>query len=62
MNKSDYLDKMCNILSDSKEVAISSVLDDKHLKSFIGIEKKLTDSLKKIKASETISEIDYKKT
>ena len=38
----------------------ASVVDEKHL-NFIGIEKKLTNLLKELKASETISEIDYKK-
>ena len=31
INKSDYLDKMCNILSDSKKFMKSSVVDDKLL-------------------------------
>ena len=39
----------------------SSVVDDKHLNSIIGIEKKLTNLLKELKASEAISETDYKK-
>ena len=60
-NKSDYLDKMYNILSDSKTFVKSSLVDDKHLNFIIGIEKKLTDLLKELKASETISEIDCKK-
>ena len=38
-----------------------SLVDDKHLNFLIGIEKKLTNLLKELKASETISEIDYKK-
>ena len=29
--KSDYLDKMCNILSDSRKFVKSSVVDDKYL-------------------------------
>ena len=61
INKSDYLDKMCNILSNSKKFVKSSVVDHKHLNIIIGIEKKLTDLLKEWKASEAISEIDYKK-
>ena len=52
---------MYNILSDSKKIVKSSVLDDKHLNFIIGIEKKLTDLLKELKASEAISENDYKK-
>ena len=39
----------------------SSIVDDKRHNFIIGIEKKLTDLLKELKASETISEIDYKK-
>ena len=61
INKSDYLDKMCNILSDSEKFVKSSVVDDKHLNYVIGIEKKQTDSLKELKASEAILEIDFKK-
>ena len=60
-NKSNYLDKMYNILSDSKKFVKSSVVDDKHLNFILGIEKKLTDLLQEIKASEAISETDYKK-
>ena len=39
----------------------SSLVDKKHLNFIIGIEKKLTNLLKGFKASETISENDYKK-
>ena len=39
----------------------SSVVDDKHLNFIIGIEKKLTNLLKELKASEAISETNYKK-
>ena len=38
----------------------SAVVDEKHLNFIIAIEKKLTNSLKELKASETISKIDYK--
>ena len=31
IDKSDYLDKMCNILSDSKKLVQSSVVDDEQL-------------------------------
>ena len=61
INKSDYLDKMYNILSDSKKFVKSSLVDDKHLNFIIGIEKKLTDLLTELKASEAISETNYKK-
>ena len=46
INKSDYLDKMYNILSVSKTFVKSSLVDDKHLNFILGIEKKLSDSLK----------------
>ena len=59
LNKTNYLDKIYNILSDSKKFGKSSVLDDKHFNFNIGIEKKLTNLLKELKSSETISEIDY---
>ena len=36
-------------------------MDQKHLNFIIGIEKKLTNLLKELKASETISKNDYKK-
>ena len=39
INKSDYLDKMCNILSDSRKFVKSSVADTN-----ISIEKKLKTS------------------
>ena len=61
INKSDYFDKMYNILLDSKKFVKSSVLDEKHLNFLIGIEKKLTNLLKELKESETISANDYKK-
>ena len=61
INKSDYLDKMYNILSDSKKFVKFSLVDDKHLNFIIGIEKKLTDLLKELKVSEAISETNYKK-
>ena len=61
INKADHLDKMYNILSDSEKFVKSSVVDDRHLNFLIGIEKKLNDLLKELKASEAISKIDYKK-
>ena len=61
INKKNYLDKMNNFLSDSKKIVKYSVMDEKHLNFIIGIEKKLTSLLKELKASETISEIHYKK-
>ena len=55
INESDYRDKMYNILSDFKIFVKSSVVDDKYLNYFIGIEKKTTDLLKELKISEAIS-------
>ena len=49
INKSDYFDKMCNILSDSKKFVKSSVVDEKYLNFVIGINKKLTNLLKELK-------------
>ena len=51
INKSDYLDK---------KFMKSSVVNEKHLNFIIRIEKKLTNLLKELKGSETISENDYK--
>ena len=60
INKSN-LEKMHNILSGSKKFVKSFVVDYKHLNFINGIEKKLTDLSKKLKASGAISEIGYKK-
>ena len=62
INKSNYLEKMHNILSGSKKFVKSFVVNYKHLNFINGIEKKLTDLSKKLKASGAISEIGYKKT
>ena len=42
INKSDYLDKIYNILSDSKKIVKSSVVDDEHFSFIIEIGKKFT--------------------
>ena len=60
-SKSNYFDTIYNILSDSKKFAKMFVVDEKHLYLIFGIKKKLTNLLKELKASETISEIDFKK-
>ena len=60
INKSDYLDKICNTYEIS-EISKFSVMDKNHPTFIIAIEKKLTNLLKEIKVSETILEIDYKK-
>ena len=52
---------MYHILSDSKKFVKSSIVNEKHLNFIIGIEKELTNLLKELNVSETISEIDYKK-
>ena len=52
---------MYNILSDSNKFEKSSLVNGKHRNFIIGIEKKLADLLKELKASEAISEIAYKK-
>ena len=48
---------MCNILSDSKKFVKSSLVDDKHRNFIIGIEKKLTDLLKELKASKLFQKL-----
>ena len=60
-NKADCLHKMYNILSDSEKFVKSSVADDKNLNFIIGVEKKLINLLRELKAPETISEISFKK-
>ena len=52
---------MYHILSDSKKFVKFSIVNEKHLNFIIGIEKELTNLLKELNVSETISEIDYKK-
>ena len=44
IDKCDYLDKMCNFLSDSKEIVKYFAADEEHLIFIIRIEKKLTNS------------------
>ena len=61
INKSDYFHKIYNIILDSKKFMKSSAVDEKHFNFIIGIKKKLTNLLKELIASETISENDYKK-
>ena len=53
IDKSDYPDKIYNILSDSKKFVKSSLVDEKHRNVIIQIEKKLTNLLKELQASET---------
>ena len=61
INKNNHLDKMYNILSDSKKFVKSSLFGGENINFIFGIENKLIDLLKELKTSETISEIDYKK-
>ena len=55
INKSDYLDQMYNILSDSNKFEKSSLVNDKHRNFIIGIEKKLADLLKELKAFQKLT-------
>ena len=48
---------MCNTRL-PKKIVKSPVVDEKHLHFIIGIEKKLTNLVKELKASEIICEID----
>ena len=52
---------MHNIFSDSKKFVKSAIVDEKYPNFIIGIQKKLTNLLKELKASEPNSEIDHKK-
>ena len=67
IDKSDYLEKMQNILSDSSkftQVHSSnyefSVTDNKQLNFIVNVEKHITDLFKDLKNSEVISETVYK--
>ena len=60
IDKSDYLEKMRNILSDSSKFTQVSVTEDKQLNFIVNVEKRITDLLKDLKISEVISETVYK--
>ena len=61
IDKSDYLEKMRNILSDSSKFTQVSVTEDKQLNFIVNVEKRITDLLKDLKISEVISETVYKR-
>ena len=60
IDKSDYLEKMRNILSDSSKFTQVSVAEDKQLNFIVNVEKHITDLLKDLKNSEVIFETVYK--
>ena len=56
IDKRDYLEKMRNILSDSRKFNQVSAAKDKQLNFIVNVEKHITDLLKDLKISEVISE------
>ena len=60
IDKSEYLEKMRNILSDSSEFTLVFVTKDKELNFIVNVEKYITDLLKDLKNSEVISETFYR--
>ena len=60
IGKSDYLEKMRNILSDPGKYTQVFVTEDKQLNFIVNVEKHTTDLLKNFKTSEVISETVYK--
>ena len=60
IDKSEYLEKMRNILSDSSEFTLVFVTKDKKLNFIVNVEKYITDLLKDLKNSEVISETVYR--
>ena len=56
----DYLEKMRNILPDSRKFNQASATKDKQLNFIVNVEKHITDLLKDLKISEVISETIYK--
>ena len=60
IDKSDYLEKTRNILSDSSKFTQVSVADDKKLNFIVNVEKHITDLVKDLKKSEVICESVYK--
>ena len=56
IDKSDYLKKMQNILSDSSKFTQVSVAKDKQLNFIVNVEKHITDLLKDLKNSEVTPE------
>ena len=60
IGKTDYLQKMRNILSHSSKFTQVSVTEDKQLNFIVNVEKRITDFLKDLKIAEVISETVYK--
>ena len=60
IDKSDYLEKTRNILSDSSKFTQVLVAEDKQLNFIVNIEKHIADLLKDLKNSEVIFETVYK--
>ena len=60
IDKSNYLEKMQNILPDSSKFTQVSVAEDKQLNFIVNVEKHITDLLKDLKNSEVIFETVYK--
>ena len=60
IDKSDYLEKTRNILSDSSKFTQVSVAEDKKLNLIVNVEKHITDLVKDLKKSDVISQIVYK--
>ena len=60
IDKSDYLEKMRNILSDSSKFTQVSIAEDKQMNFIVNVEKHITDLLKDLKNSKVISKTVYK--
>ena len=60
IDKSDYLEKMRNILPDSSKFIQVSKAEDKQLNFIVNVEKHITDLLRDLKNSEVIFETVYK--
>ena len=60
IGKSDYLEKMRNILFDSSKFTQVSVAEDKQFNFIVNVEKHITDLLKNLKNSEKKFETVYK--
>ena len=60
IGKSDYFEKMRNILFDSSKFTQVSVAEDKQLNFIVNVEKHITDLLKDLKNSEVTFETVYK--
>ena len=61
IDKDDYLQKMQNILSDSRKFSEICMANEKHLNFLINIQKQITDLLKQLNDSHIILDAEYKK-